>query len=114
MGDFLNDPSGRLDFRDMPCARISVNYPMTVVPEAKGAHTPFNGATWAPLPRSARAGCHLLHDRPPLCAGRRQIPGTQNSREPIPTEDQEPRWMKLSTTAPAPAGCAMIRDLRAW
>jgi hypothetical protein len=94
MGDYLRDPSGRLDFRDMPCVRdtapyhaahpyyercaapdpirvcltgqaiISVNYPMTVVPGAKGAHTPFNGAT-------------------------RQIPGTQNSRQPIPKEDEE-------------------------
>lgn len=45
-------------------AIISVNYPMTIVPGAKGAHTAFNGAT-------------------------RQIPGTQNSRQPIPKEDEE-------------------------
>ena len=87
--DYLNDPSGRLTHLDMPCAQIGVNYPMIVVPGAKGAHTAFNGAT-------------------------RQIPGTQNLRQPIPSEEEEPRWMKLSTTAPAPAGCAMFRDLRCW
>ena len=90
MADYLNDPSGRLDFRDMPCARIAVNYPTAVVPESGGAaHTVYNGAT-------------------------RQIPGTQMSKQPIPSLDEEPKWMKLSTTAPAPAGCAMLRDVRAW
>lgn len=44
----------------------------------------------------------------------RQIPGTQNSRAPIPTLDQEPEWMKLSTVCPTPAGSIMIRDVRAW
>jgi hypothetical protein len=44
----------------------------------------------------------------------RQIPGTQNSREPIPSLYNEPEWMKLSTLCPAPAGSAIIRDLRCW
>jgi len=44
----------------------------------------------------------------------RQIPGTQNSRAPIPTLDEEPEWMRLSTVCPAPAGTIMIRDVRAW
>ena len=44
----------------------------------------------------------------------RQIPGTQNSREKIPELDEEPLWMKYSTVCPAPAGSALIRDLRAW
>ena len=44
----------------------------------------------------------------------RQIPGTQNSRESIPTLAEEPEWMKLSTVCPAPAGSVVIRDLRAW
>lgn len=44
----------------------------------------------------------------------RQIPGTQNTRAPIPTLEQEPEWMKLSTVCPAPAGAIMIRDVRAW
>ena len=38
----------------------------------------------------------------------RQIPGTQNSRMEIPSLEEEPKWMKLSTTSPAggqvPAG----------
>ncbi len=44
----------------------------------------------------------------------RQIPGTQHSRQEIPTLEQEPEWMKLSTVCPAPAGSVMIRDVRAW
>ncbi len=44
----------------------------------------------------------------------RQIPGTQHSRQPIPSLDQEPQWMKLSTVCPAPAGSVLIRDVRAW
>ena len=44
----------------------------------------------------------------------RQIPGTQNSREPIPNLKEEPEWMKLSTICPAPAGSVLIRDIRAW
>ena len=44
----------------------------------------------------------------------RQIPGTQNSRAPIPNLDEEPEWMRLSTVCPAPAGAIMIRDVRAW
>jgi hypothetical protein len=30
-GDFLRDPSGRVDFRDLPPSEIAVNYPMEVV-----------------------------------------------------------------------------------
>ena len=44
----------------------------------------------------------------------RQIPGTQNSRERIPSLKDEPEWMRLSTVCPAPAGSIMIRDTRAW
>jgi Phytanoyl-CoA dioxygenase (PhyH) len=44
----------------------------------------------------------------------RQIPGTQNSRAPIPNLADEPEWMRLSTVCPAPAGAIMIRDVRAW
>ncbi|MGB3735399.1 MAG: phytanoyl-CoA dioxygenase family protein [Ilumatobacter sp.] len=44
----------------------------------------------------------------------RQIPGSQRSREPIPTLDDEPEWMRLSTVCPAPAGSVQIRDVRAW
>ncbi|HEY5646366.1 MAG TPA: phytanoyl-CoA dioxygenase family protein [Pseudomonadales bacterium] len=44
----------------------------------------------------------------------RQIPGTQHSREPIPSLAEEPEWMKLSTVCPVPAGSVLIRDIRAW
>lgn len=46
--------------------QIQVNYPMTLTPGSAVAHTVYNGAT-------------------------RQIPGTQNSRDPIPVlaEDLE-------------------------
>jgi ectoine hydroxylase-related dioxygenase (phytanoyl-CoA dioxygenase family) len=44
----------------------------------------------------------------------RQIPGTQNRGGPIPTLEEEPEWMRLSTVCPAPAGAIMIRDVRAW
>lgn len=44
----------------------------------------------------------------------RQIPGTQNSQEKIPELAEEPPWMKYSTVCPAPAGSALIRDIRAW
>ena len=44
----------------------------------------------------------------------RQIPGTQHSREPIPSLLDEPEWMRLSTVCPAPAGSILVRDVRAW
>jgi len=44
----------------------------------------------------------------------RQIPGTQRSRDPIPTLADEPDWMKRSTLCPVPAGAAIFRDNRAW
>ena len=44
----------------------------------------------------------------------RQIPGTQRSRDPIPSLDREPQWMKWSTLCPVPAGSAIFRDNRAW
>jgi len=44
----------------------------------------------------------------------RQIPGTQQSRAPIPSLSEEPEWMRLSTVCPAPAGSILVRDVRAW
>jgi hypothetical protein len=56
----------------------------------------------------------LVIDSTPVNGPTRQIPGSQHSREPIPTLEEEPEWMRLSTVSPAPAGAAMIRDVRAW
>jgi len=54
--------------------------------------------------------CDLTTENGPI----RQIPGTQRSREPIPTLADEPEWMKLSTLCPVPAGAAIFRDNRTW
>ena len=43
----------------------------------------------------------------------RFIPATQRSHHPIPSLQEEPQWMKTSTIA-APAGAAIIRDVRCW
>jgi hypothetical protein len=90
IADYLFDPTGRLDYRDMPCAVLVANYP-TIVGAAGGetSQTTYNGPT-------------------------RQISGTQHSHAEIPALEDEPLWMKLATTAPAPAGCCLLRDIRAW
>lgn len=54
--------------------------------------------------------CDLTTENGPI----RQIPGSQRSRQPIPTLVDEPDWMKLSTTCPVPAGSAIFRDNRCW
>ncbi len=56
----------------------------------------------------------LTIDATPINGATRQIPGTQHSREPFPTLEEEPEWMRLSTVNPAPAGAVQIRDVRAW
>lgn len=56
----------------------------------------------------------LPQDVTPLNGPTRQIPGTQHARTPIPSLEDEPEWMRLSTVCPAPAGAIMVRDVRAW
>lgn len=56
----------------------------------------------------------LMVDFTALNGPTRQIPGTQNTREPLPSLADEPEWMKLSTVCPAPAGSVLLRDVRAW
>ncbi|MDZ7683951.1 MAG: phytanoyl-CoA dioxygenase family protein [Gammaproteobacteria bacterium] len=53
-------------------------------------------------------------DSTPLNGPIRQIPCTQGSQAPIPSLDDEPEWMKLSTLCPAPAGSVLLRDIRTW
>ena len=43
----------------------------------------------------------------------RQIPCTQRLQAPIPSLEEEPPWMKNSLIY-APAGSALIRDIRCW
>ena len=72
---------------------MTVNYPFEIRAGSEVGHTAFNGAT-------------------------RQIPGTASldvrNGNPLPSLEEEPLWMKMSTTQPCPAGSAMIRDDRAW
>ncbi len=56
----------------------------------------------------------IVSDSTPLNGPTRQIPGTHHSRAGIPTLEEEPEWMRLSTVCPAPAGAVQIRDVRAW
>ena len=57
---------------------------------------------------------YLMVDFTRINGAIRQIPGTQHSLQPIPSFEEEPEWMKLSTVCPAPAGSVLIRDVRAW
>lgn len=70
--------------------------------------------TYRDLPVPSVVCNFLMVDFTPLNGPTRQIPGTQHSRDPIPTINNEPQWMKLSTVCPAPAGSVLIRDIRAW
>ena len=82
-----------INYRDVPLreARVTANYPMEICLDSEVGHTAFNGAT-------------------------RQIPNTQaldtRNGNPIPSEEDEPLWMKMSVTCPCPAGSVMLRDSR--
>lgn len=56
----------------------------------------------------------LPFDQHQLNGPTRQIPGSHHSRAPIPSLEEEPEWMRLSTVTPAPAGSVQVRDVRAW
>ena len=43
----------------------------------------------------------------------RFVRGTQRSRHPIPSLEEEPEWMQQSIVC-APAGTAIVRDVRCW
>lgn len=70
--------------------------------------------TYRDLPVPYIACNFLTVDVTEINGGTRQIPGTQHARDPIPSLEEEPEWMKLSTVCPAPAGSVLIRDVRAW
>lgn len=77
-------------------------------------HDPTGRLSVTDLPVSSVACNFLTTDFTRLNGPTRQIPGTQQRREPIPTLDEEPEWMRLSTVCPARAGSVLIRDVRAW
>ena len=75
---------------------------------------PTNNLTIRDLPCPYVCVNFLPQELTALNGPTRQIPGTQHSRQPIPTLAEEPEWMRLSAVCPAPAGSIMIRDVRAW
>ena len=75
---------------------------------------PTNNLTIRDLPCPYVCVNFLPQELTALNGPTRQIPGSQHSRQPIPTLEDEPEWMRLSTVCPAPAGSIMIRDVRAW
>lgn len=77
-------------------------------------HDPRGFLTMRDLPAPYVCANFLPFDQTALNGPTRQIPGSQHSRVPIPTLDEEPEWMRLSTVCPAPAGSVQIRDVRAW
>ena len=77
-------------------------------------HDPRGQVTIRDLPSPYICVNFLPQDVTRLNGPTRQIPGSQNSRVPIPSLADEPEWMRLSTVCPAPAGAVMIRDVRAW
>lgn len=77
-------------------------------------HDPCGQLTIRDLPCPYVCVNFLPQDVTRLNGPTRQIPGTQHSRIPIPTLEDEPEWMRLSTVCPAPAGAIMVRDVRAW
>ena len=89
MGDIFGGLGDGKAWLDVPPPEVQVNFPLEVKAGSTVAHTRSNGVT-------------------------RCIAGTHHSHEPIPSEEAEPKWMKLMVTGPAPAGCAMLRDLRTW
>jgi ectoine hydroxylase-related dioxygenase (phytanoyl-CoA dioxygenase family) len=77
-------------------------------------HDPRQQLTVRDLPCPYVCVNFLPQDVTRLNGPTRQIPGTQHARTPIPSLDDEPEWMRLSTVCPAPAGAIMVRDVRAW
>ena len=56
---------------DLPPTFLAVNFPLELGEDASVGHSHVNGPT-------------------------RQIPGTQNSKLPLPTLEEEPDWMRKS------------------
>ena len=77
-------------------------------------HDPRGQLTVRDLPCPYLCVNFLPQDVTRLNGPTRQIPGTQHSRVPIPSLEDEPEWMRLSTVCPAPASAIMVRDVRAW
>ena len=77
-------------------------------------HDPHGAMSIRDLPAPVVHINFPLVDLTPINGPIRQIPGSHRSRSPIPTLEDEPEWMRLSTICPLPAGSAIIRDARCW
>ena len=77
-------------------------------------HDPRGKLNYRDLPCPFVCCNFLISDATTTNGPTRQVPGTQHSQTQIPTLENEPEWMRLSTVCPAPAGSVMIRDVRAW
>ena len=75
---------------------------------------PRGQMTYRDLPCPSVTCNFLVVNSTAINGATRQIAGTQHSRQPMPSLEEEPQWMKLSAVCPAPAGSVMIRDVRAW
>jgi hypothetical protein len=77
-------------------------------------HDPEGRLTIRDLPCPYVTANVLMTDFNALNGPTRQIPGTQHSHQPMPSLEDEPGWMRLSTVMPASAGSVLLRDPRAW
>jgi ectoine hydroxylase-related dioxygenase (phytanoyl-CoA dioxygenase family) len=115
-GDFCLP--GAVDYQpihsDMGARRIFKNEETGQEFSAGSFLDPTGKITYRDLPCPYIACNFLMVDFDAINGPIRQIPGTQNSLEPMPDLEQEPEWMKLSTLCPAEAGSVVIRDPRAW
>jgi ectoine hydroxylase-related dioxygenase (phytanoyl-CoA dioxygenase family) len=74
---------------------------------------PLGQTTIRDIPAPYIAVNFLMVDFKEINGAIRFVPGTHRSRHPIPTLEEEPAWMRRSTLC-APAGTAIIRDVRCW
>ncbi len=77
-------------------------------------HDPEQRVTIRDLPTPVVTINFPLIDLTPENGPIRQIAGSHRSNDPIPSLNEEPDWMKLSTICPVPAGTAIFRDVRCW
>ena len=76
-------------------------------------HDPLNKVTYQDVPTPMLVINFLMVDFTEANGTIRFIPCTHRTRQPIPSLDAEPNWMKKSNLC-APAGTAIFRDVRCW
>jgi ectoine hydroxylase-related dioxygenase (phytanoyl-CoA dioxygenase family) len=76
-------------------------------------HDPLGQVTFHDVPTPFIVVNFLMVDFTVENGAIRFVPGTQRSRSAVPTLDEEPEWMKNNHLC-APAGTAVIRDVRCW